>query len=111
MKPKPHETHKYNIESLREQNTKEIIRNGLDKEITKNVLKKDGDIHQQWKTVNKNMLNVDEEAIGKRRVDVNGINNIPWDTPDIKTLQKLKRDEYLEYIKKLIKKTVLLTKI
>lgn len=49
------------------------------------------------KKIKTNIINI-TEAVGIRKVNMNGSNNIkPWFTEEVKTLAKEKRETYLQY--------------
>lgn len=98
-KPKPHRMNKFNIESLEDNNTKLLFENRLTNKINENPTNREHDIDEQWKTIKDNILGAAEEAIGKREININKVNNTPWFTPEIKELSSQKKEFYIRYLR------------
>ncbi|XP_056639351.1 craniofacial development protein 2-like [Diorhabda sublineata] len=95
---KPKVTEKLNIESLSDDTTKYLYQQRLRKAINENKILKDDTVELARKRLSTNIRTAAEEALGKRKVKLNGKPNTkPWFTNEIKSLAEEKRKAYLQY--------------
>lgn len=88
---------KLNIESISEDSTKHLYQQRLMKKITENKIVEKDDVETAWRKLSNNIIAAAEEALGKRRVNINGKPQTkPWFREDIKTLAAEKRKAYLQ---------------
>ncbi|XP_057671969.1 uncharacterized protein LOC130903737 [Diorhabda carinulata] len=100
---KPKVTEKLNIESLSDDTTKYLYQQRLRKAINENKILKDDTVELAWKRLSTDIRTAAEEALGKRKVNLNGKPNTkPWFTHEIKSPAEEKRKSYLQYISQTI---------
>ena len=89
---------KFNIESFDNDSTRDLYKSRLKERIATNPITAGDTIYTAWSKIKINIISAAEEAIGKRKVNVNAIANKPWFTPEIKTLAAEKRAAYIKYL-------------
>lgn len=97
-KKKPNYVSKFNVESLKQESTKDLYARRLKEKIALNKITEEDDIETAWKRIKENITNSATEAIGLRTTDTNKPKNKPWFTQEIKDLAREKREAYIKFI-------------
>ncbi|XP_057657912.1 craniofacial development protein 2-like [Diorhabda carinulata] len=89
---------KYNLESLTTESTKLLYKSRVTNKLKEIDLKPEWGVEENWQSTAKCIKEAAEEAIGKRKINVNATNHTkPWFCQEVKELSESKRKCYLTY--------------
>lgn len=89
---------KFNIESFNNESTVQLYEERLKGKVEINPIKELDNVNQAWEKIKSNLLSSATEALGTRKININGRkNDKPWFTEEVKELAKEKREAYITY--------------
>lgn len=100
MSKPPLYVEKFNIQSLEDQSTRQLYENRLKHHIANKPVKAEN-IEISWEILRNNIHRADEEAIGKKKLNINGKPNMkPWFTEEVEAIAEAENQAFLKTRKK-----------